>query len=325
MCNFDESNLAQLKPDTTSQLKQGILKQLLYSEVFKHPLTIEELIRFSPVGTSLELSEIRSIVEELKADCLLKTNEGYISVVEHENKIENRISGSEKAEALLGKAVKVASFIQKFPFVEGVGISGSLSKGILHSDGDFDFFIITKANRVWVARTLLILYKKIFLLNSRKYFCVNYFIDSDHLEIEEKNRFTAVEVATLIPVAGKVFDEFYNNNQWVETYFPQGARTKFDTKEIKKPVLSRVIQSILGKKFGDSADSRAMKITLKRWKKKFGDFNENKFDLTMKTRRYVSKHHPNDFQSKVLGRYEDLKNEFKSKHMDVLKKHNIEL
>ena len=314
-----------MRTNATISLKTGILLHLLYSEVFDHPLTREELIRFASTSEEMQPDDFERLLTELEADKLICRDNEFISVSDEKSKIQKRIDASQRAESLFSKAVKVASFIQKFPFVEGVGISGSLSKGILHSDGDFDFFIITKSNRVWIARTLLILYKKVFLLNSSKYFCVNYFIDSDHLEIEEKNRFTAVEIATLIPVSGEVFDSFYNRNTWVESYFPQGSRTSFDTRIVRKPVFSRMIQGVFSGKIGEKADSRAMKMTLKRWKRKFGDFDSEKFNLTMKTRRYVSKHHPNDFQSKVLQRYETLKNAYREQNFETLKKHQIEL
>ena len=71
------------------------------------------------------------------------------------------------------KAIKRAKFISKFPYIENVSISGALSKNYYNNDGDIDFFLITQPNRLWIARTLLIIYKKMFLLNSRKYFCVN--------------------------------------------------------------------------------------------------------------------------------------------------------
>ncbi len=306
-------------------LKSGILRQLLYSEVFQHPLTAEELIKFSSVKASLSYEELHAALAELSDDGLIELHNNHAATSDIESKVLRRKVAGDRATQLFDKSIQVATFIQKFPFVEGVGISGSLSKGVLHDDGDFDYFIITKPGRVWIARTLLILYKKVFLLNSRKYFCVNYFIDSDHLEIEEKNRFTAVEIATLIPVCGEVFDSFYQQNDWVEGFFPNGAKSDFKTKKIGKTIVSKSLQSIYAGKFGDWSDRKAMRITLKRWKRKFSDFNSDKFDLTMKTRRYVSKHHPNDFQNKVLNKYADLKNDFRKKHENALKKHTIEL
>jgi len=283
------------------------------------------MLRFSGVSEPISYENLQTILADLHSEGLIFLHDNHACLFEVADKVERRNIAAEKAKKYFEKAVRVASFIQKFPFVEGVGISGSMSKGILHDDGDFDFFIIVKPHRVWVARTLLILYKKIFLLNSRKYFCVNYFIDSNHLEIEEKNRFTAVEIATLIPVCGIIFDEFYRKNDWVNEHFPSNARTKFNTKHIKKPWWSRALQGIFSKRFGDWADKRAMRITLKRWRNKFGDFDKQKFDLTMKSRRYVSKHHPNDFQNKVLGKYEELRRTFARQHAEALKKQGIEL
>jgi hypothetical protein len=306
-------------------LKKGILQHLLYSEIFAHPLNQEELIRFAGTEIPPTLDELHEALQDLQSDGLLLLHDNHACVFDLTDKIERRRIASERANQLFDKAIRVSKFIQKFPFVEGVGISGSLSKGILHDDGDFDFFIIVKPNRVWVARTLMILYKKIFLLNSRKYFCVNYFIDSEHLEIEEKNRFTAVEVATLIPAAGPIFDAFYQNNTWVNTFFPGKARTNYETHVSKKPLWSRMLQGVFSGKFGNWADQRAMKTTLNRWKNKFGDFDDNKFELTMKSRKYVSKHHPNDFQNKVLNKYESLRQEYIKKHSEALTKQGIEL
>ncbi len=283
------------------------------------------MIRFSGSKSDISYETLHQILGELESDGLIQLHNNHACIFGVENKIERREIAAEKAEKLFDKAVRVSTFIQKFPFIEGVGISGSLSKGILHDDGDFDFFIIVKPNRVWVARTLLILYKKVFLLNSRKYFCVNYFIDSDHLEIEEKNRFTAVEISTLIPVCGEVFDAFYTANRWANDYFPGNARTPFDTKHPKKPIWSKMLQGILQGGLGNWADKRAMKLTLNRWQKKFGAFDDQKFELTMKSRRYVSKHHPNDFQNKVLTKFDTLRQEYIKQHSEELKKHGIEL
>lgn len=300
-----------------------MLEQLLYSEVFSHPLTKEELLQFSALYPGDQKHEIETTLDALKEAQLISESDGFYSVFEPKNKIDERRKATQKANELLPKAMRVAAFIHKFPFVEGVGISGSLSKGILHSDGDFDYFIITRPNRVWLARTLLILYKKAFLFNSRKYFCVNYFIDSEHLEIEEKNRFTAVEIATLIPAVGEVFNAFYTENEWLKDFFPQGKRTDFETIQKNKPALSRSLEFLLRGRFGSSLDRRSMAITFRRWKRKFGDFDASKFDLTMKSRPYVSKHHPNDFQNKVLNRFEALRKQYQEQHESVLAEQNI--
>lgn len=303
-----------------SLLKKEILQHLLYAEIFNHPVKAREISFFLTQNSD----DFQSIIDELEKDQLVIKTDDFYFIHPNADKIPKRIKGNQKAEKLTPKAHKTAQFIGAFPFVEGVGISGSLSKGVLHSDADFDFFIVTQPNRLWVARTLLILYKKIFLLNSRKYFCVNYFVDSNNLEIEEKNRFTAMEVATLIPAYGGIFKDFYRENQWVENYFPIQNKN-YPSSKNQKGITSHLITQLLSKNLGEKMDTFLMRTTLKRWQKKFGKFDDRKFDLTMKTRRYVSKHHPSDFQSKVLSKYHDIVEQYKSTHHINLAKHNIEL
>lgn len=281
-----------------ASLKKTILLHVLYSEVFRHPLTLEELNGTVPQSPE----ETADLLNQLVTSGLLEENEGFYAVSEVVSKVQLRKKGMERARQLQEKSWKVGRFIQRFPFVKGVGISGSLSKGILHEDGDFDYFIITQNNRLWVARTLLILYKKLFLLNSRKYFCVNYFVDDQNLQIAEKNRFTATEIQTLIPVTGSVFTTFHQENNWVRDYYPGSNFLKILFPDQRKPVWSRCVMWLLRGKLGEWVDLQCMKITFRRWKKKFSYFQDDKFELTLRTRRYISKHHPNDFQTKVLNR-----------------------
>ena len=45
-----------------------------------------------------------------------------------------------------------------------------------------------------------------------KNFCINYFVDSENLEIQEKNIFTATELVTLLPTFGReMYENLYAN------------------------------------------------------------------------------------------------------------------
>lgn len=314
--------LSNSKLNNTQFLCRDILHKLLYSEVFKHPLTKQEIFVYSKVENE---DELEVLLDQLLAAKLISRKEDYFFVFEDSGRISRRQIGNEKAQKLIAKSHRIGRLINKFPYVEGVGISGSLSKGVLHDDGDFDYFIITKPERLWVARTSLIFFKKLFLFNSRKYFCVNYFIDSKNLEINEKNLFTAMEIGTLIPTSGDVMNRFFSENDWISDYFPKLAEKKNNAITIRKPLISKCIMWILDGRFGAYVDERFMRLTLKTWNKKFGEFENDKFDLTMKTRKYISKHHPNDFQNKVLSKHQDLIDEFSSKHCEELKKLEITL
>lgn len=241
--------------------------------------------------------------------------EGFYGLKDCAVSAEKRLWGNQRARDVMKIAEKKAAFIGRFPFVKGVFISGSLSKGVFLEDGDVDFFIVTQPNRLWVARTLLVFYKKVFLLNSRKYFCVNYFVDSDHLKIDEENLFTATEIITLIPMVNPdLYQDFIMENNWVNEFYPEaGLLDTNRTQGLKKKGLGRGIERLLKGKFGESLDAKFMRITLRRWQRKFGHFSEEEFELVMKTNRRVSKHHPSNFQKRVLDKYNE-----KLKHFEHL-------
>ena len=67
------------------------------------------------------------------------------------------------------------------PYVRGVFISGQLSRYIADQKSDIDYFIVTEPERLWIVRTLFVLFRRTFLLNNRKYFCTNYYVTTEKL------------------------------------------------------------------------------------------------------------------------------------------------
>lgn len=193
-----------------------VLKIMLYFDIFNYPLTLNEIYLFS--NTSKE--KIKEILSHLIQENKIFKLTNFYSLTNEIDIANRREKGNSLAKKIMKTAKKVSKFISQFPFVEAVFLSGSLSKGYFGEEDDIDYFIVTKPNRVWLSRTLLIAFKKIFLLNSKKYFCVNYFMSTNALEIKEKNRFTATEFATLIPMSGNgVYKDLQTENPWVFRLF----------------------------------------------------------------------------------------------------------
>ncbi len=279
-----------------------LLKPLLYFSLFRYPLTEEEIYAYSEAKSR---DQIKNELDCLVKDNIIYEHDGFYLCEDDKSLVQRRLLGNKKAEEIHQKATKVSKFISKFPFVEGVSISGSLSKGYYDDDGDIDFFIITTPKRLWIARTLLILYKKIFLLNSRKYFCVNYFISTDSLEIDEKNRFTATELVTMLPMFGNgSFHEFYEKNKWAKTFLPNKNISEriHNLLPVNKPIFTKIIEKILTSKLGDSIDNFFLRITYNKWKSKFKNIDKDQFDIALKSTKNVSKHHPLNFQNHVIER-----------------------
>jgi len=275
------------------------LKVIIYFSIFKYPLTKEEIFSFS---SEKSIEDIEQDLQHLIAKNIVFKFGNHYTDVNDAYLVERRLKGNTMASDIMPKALKRAKLIMSFPYVESVSISGALSKGYYDDDGDVDFFIITKPNYLWLARTFLIVFKKLFLFNSKKYFCVNYFISSNNLKISEQNKFTATELITLIPIYGKsVFNEFINQNKWAVDFYPNRTINTTSLSEgIKKPIWSKTLELVFKNKSGRKLDFYLKKITLKKWKSKFKHLKKKEFEIAMKSTNDTSKHHPNDFQSKVI-------------------------
>ena len=287
------------------EVQSEIMKIILYFDIFSHPLRLDEIRTL----VNLELGE-----EQLLFELDKLKSKGYIQEIQeyyllHSAKKESislRQIGESRAFQARAKAMKRAKTISSFPFVRSVLISGSFSKGVLAEDGDIDFFIITAANRLWIARSLLVAYKKVFLLNSRKFFCINYFIDADHLEIDEKNIFTAIELSTLLPLFDTgLIDNFQKKNSWIKSFVKGFGSSTVQVNQIKKPILSQIVEVIFQRRSGEILDNSLLWIMKAIKERKFRQMTKTDFKVALKTTKHHSKHHPRNFQKHVLAAFEE--------------------
>lgn len=296
------------------------LKAILYFSIFRYPLKFEEIHNYTNYEDADQTQNELNLLVNNKI--ITKIDEFYVYGNDLDS-VTKRLRGNFNAIKIFQKAQKKAKFISKFPFVEAVGISGSLSKNYFDKDSDIDFFVITKPKRLWICRTLLMLYKKIFLLNSKKFFCINYFISSSKLEIKEKNRFTATELITLIPIHGKdIFEKFYQSNTWANEYYSKFTPNLDTITETKTPLLIKAFETITHNHFGESIDNLFRSITLKKWYSKFGHLEKSDFDVAMKSTKNISKHHPSNFQKKVIQALNNKLEEVEEKfNIKIVKEH----
>lgn len=288
---------------STRALQCSILRTLAYFDVFGHPLTVAEISRFrdgGPVATSSLLVALHDLQER----GLVEMERDQWGLRDTAVNRDKRNHDERRAAARMPKALRMSRLIARFPFVRAVFISGSMSKGRLAADGDIDFFIITEPGRLWACRTLLVLFKKIFLLNSRRDFCINYFLDTEHMTVEDRNHFTATEVVTLLPLYGNGNTEaFFASNEWAFKTYPHSRPPKSLEVAIGDTGLKRFGEKVLGGRLGEALDAWSMSLTWRYWRWKFDDLDPSAFDLALRTRTYVSKHHPRNFQARVLGGY----------------------
>ncbi len=287
---------------TPSKGLRSVYTCICYFDIFNYPLTTQEIQRFCAEPITHE--EILPLLDELfETGKLKKFKDYYFLPSRTQQSVELRLNNELRLSQNQKKINRYAQRVGSFPFVQAAFISGSVSKGVMDEKGDVDYFIIASPGRLWVCRTLLVLYRKIILLNSRKYFCTNYFIDTNNLRVPDTNVFVATEIKTLQPIkTGKITEEFFKANEWANALLPNYSirNSPIVDQNIDKPILSRWLELIFAGALGEKIDKLLLRLTVKRWKRKFPHFNEEEFDNNLRSYRNVSKSHANGNQFMVL-------------------------
>jgi hypothetical protein len=298
-----------------NSFSKNVLRVLLYFDIFKHPLKAEEIFKCCS-EPSFTLNMAESELKFLLSQSLVTQKGDYFLPGMNHDFVRRRVNGETKASATWKTAYRFSKLISMFPYVRGICVSGSLSKGYMDHETDIDYFIITKAGRLWLSRSLLVLFKKIFLLNSRKYFCVNYFIDENNLRIPDKNFFTATELAFVVPTYNyDLYRQLMERNSWIKNYYPYfPIRTDENVLPVQPFFFKRILEKVFKEKLGEKLDNFFFRLTINHWKKKFVHFDERTFDLRLRSRKNVSKHHPKGFQEKILSAWEEKIDLFEMQH-----------
>ena len=288
------------------ELRSSILKTLAYFDLFNYPLALQDIRYFLDVeaGEATIERELHSLLWQGR---VYRTGE-YYSLQDNPALAERRQKGEIHADELLVIAARNARLLYQFPFVRGICISGSLSKRCADERSDIDYFIVTKANRLWIARTIMHLYKKLSYLRGYQHrFCMNYYIDEEALEIEEKNIFTAIELLTLMPMCGNgSLDRFFEANTWTTLYLPHYRDRHWEGKgHHRNTFLKRLLEALFNNPLGDRLEQKLRAITDRRWKKKTerGDLNMKGDPMALQCSPHYSRPNPANFQQKVLIKF----------------------
>lgn len=283
-----------------SPLAQDIILTLMYYDIFHYPLTKEEIKNCSKIQ-NISIQNIENELNDLCNLFFIFRISNFYSLENQEIHVQKRLENNARAKKMLPIAYKVSRFIAHFPYIRATFLSGAISKNVVPPDGDIDFFIITKPQRLWLARTLLIAFRRVFLFNSHKYLCVNYFVDEENMTIMDKNLFSATEVVHLIPTFGAEYHtKFHAKNEWVRTFFPNFP---LKSAELTPPYHKSWLQSLgefcLDNRLGDWLDEWCMKKTIAHRQNKFAHFQKKDFEVALRAKKDVAKHHPNHFQKRV--------------------------
>ncbi len=292
----------------TRDMQNSIVRVLAYFDMFAYPVSEEEIEFF--LDKKADHDRLLEAIHHLLHNRHIFRHDKFYSLRDDSSLAGKRIKDNQRAATLMITARKVAAFLYRFPYVRGIGISGSLSKNVAGEKADIDFFIITKSNRLWIARTLMHLYKKLTFLTGRQHlYCMNYYIDEEAMQIEEKNIFTAMELITLVPVSGNgTMQKFFTANEWATLYYPSYVDKAANSKtSCKKFRLKSMVEALFDNNAGNRIDDYLMRVTSRRWakKEKHQKLNARGIPMALRTGKHFSKPSPASFQHALLSLYKN--------------------
>lgn len=298
------------KLNTLKKLELSVLKVLNYFDIFKHPVTIEEIWQFADHQTSIE--ELKPIIERLIIEGKIKHQKQFYYLGD-DSIIGRREKGNKLANDYSKKIHHISKRIARFPFVRAILISGSLSKNYMDEYSDIDLFIIAKKGRLWLCKTFLALFflRIHKLVNKKEAVCLNYFIDTEALTIPENNVYIATEIATLIPTYNyALYQAFLDSNQWIKNYIPNTTphsnervvEKRFFFKKIQEWIFDTIIGDVLEYLF--YTGSTYYWRWSKKYKKSADHSIEHQKDPFIYYDKHVVKPHPKgSFHLRVINLY----------------------
>lgn len=169
------------------------------------------------------------------------------------------------------RAIRVAGLLRWVPFVELVGLNGSLATNTADADSDIDFYIATTPHRLYTARMLTIL--AVHSTRQRRHgtkiagrICLNRFATRAGLTITPQNEYHARVFSPLVPLftVPGVYARYRAANEWMaQAHWPviplQNWRSDIGVVKSSKPMPVRVVEWLLRGVIGNALE-RALSV-----------------------------------------------------------------
>lgn len=297
--------------DVDFEIAASLMRTIIYFDVFLYPLSKEEIFQYCDHKIS-DLAPAEIALNWLCNSGYLSQDSGLYYIGNDAFKVERRQEGNKLAAERMKDARFYSKIVAAFPFVRAVCISGSLSKNFMDHKSDIDYFIITEPGRLWLTRSLLVLFKRIFLLNSHKNFCINYVVDTNHMAIQERSIYTATETVLVLPMFNQqLFQDFLKANKWCWDYYPNFTPSH-NTPKIRTPYLKNALEWVLSNKFGKLMERFFFRLTIGFWKRKFENDKADLFEKSVQFSEGVSRHHPLQQHKHIMEAYQSKIHEFEA-------------
>lgn len=260
----------------------AIKATLAFFEIFKHPLTNFELYKLLYCKKKIDLPDVIFETKQIK----INEASGFFflpsSLPNLHLERQNRAISNDRKFVLARRAARLISWA---PFIRLAAVCNTLSFDAADQESDIDFFIITRAGRIWFVRFLVSMILSVFNLRRHGYnvtdkICLSFFVSDNGLDLKKialvpdergnPDIYLIYWMANLIPLInrGKTLEKFLQANSWVFEYLANfdWRESVVNSHEIKCNNLVECIRSFfercLGGMPGDSLEKFLKKIQL---------------------------------------------------------------
>jgi hypothetical protein len=285
---------------------EAILRTLLYYDLWAHPLTAAELALFLPLRME-DGSTLEGGLQEALAAGIVHTAGGFYFPAHRDSTVAIQRARKERRAIRYWPVARLfMHLIKRCPFVRSVMVSGELSKNVWSDGGDIDFFILTAPRRLWLTRSLLVLFKKTVLFNRKKFFCLNYFATTDGLLEADRNIYVATEVAHVKPLyASRPYLQYLEHNRWIDGFFPNLVPACLPAPRVseRRSALQGILEAALSVLPLDTLDQRLEKMWVGVWARRYAHLSDQTRQRAFTSTGTVSRAYAGDFQEKILTEY----------------------
>ena len=284
---------------SASATREPVLRVVLYYDVFRHALHVAEVARL--VGAPVE-----EAVDGLVAEGVLERVGPWVCLAGSRAHVARRRERGAAAERRWAAARGAAATLARFPWVRGVFVTGSLSKLSAEEGGDVDFLLLCAPGSVWTAKSSLHVLRRGVPEAVRNLYCTNYLLDVEHPLVDDRNAFTAMELATAVPMAGgAACAGFLRANAWAEGFVP-GYAWSIERAERAPELPRRRIAGwveAVGKPVRGPLERASIGLWSRFWDTKYSWLPAQDRAQRFKRRPEIATNHLHDFQDYVLREY----------------------
>jgi hypothetical protein len=209
-------------PARRRALADAVLDTLVYADLFDWPLTAGEIHRLLPIAaTAREVHLV--LTDDAIIPGVVRAGASY-ALAGRRALFERRARCAATSARLWPHARRLGRCVARLPWVRLVAVTGSLAVDAADDRADVDLFIVTADDRLWLTRALTIAVGRTAPAGVKS--CPNYLVTTTALSLPERDRYTAHELAQLVPLHGAAtYRELLACNAWYREHLPNHEPT----------------------------------------------------------------------------------------------------